>query len=936
MPCLPCQKHRIILGLFSLGLALSLTIGHLWSPHRAIAQAPTSARDQVQQGVEQYQRGDFQGAIASWETASGTYAAAGNLQNQAITAENLARAYRRLGDADTALRYWAQTVQAYAQLDNQEKLGRMLTEQAQTYTRLGQYQQAIGLLCGIGKPEIDEGGPGESETSERAPSETCSSDSAVGIAQTARDTAGTAAALGSLGEAYRLRGSDMLAESALKESLDLAQELGHSAYVAAATNSLGSVYLQRSRISDRRADDAAARGDNQSATSTAAVVRESGREQNESAIEAFEQSLAAASDEQDQVRALLSLVPAYHRAGQLAAAKSYHAQAVALLDQISDSRTKAYATIDLANLLPLTLSLDVPRESLAGSVCPLSSAPTQTQQQPSRVRTQAEALLQQAIATAEATGDYRAQSFAYGKLGHLYECAQRYSKALSFTKDAEWAADQALKSRDSLYLWQWQTGRILNKQDQAQAKSAIDSYEAAVTTLEKIRSDILTADRDLQFDFRDAVEPVYRELAELQLDQAPTSEMVIPQEDDDTAKNISAALTTIDSLRLAELQNYFGDECIILASIDPGETDDAASASYPKTGIFSTFITDDRTAVVLTLPNGQRRVEWLPESASEINQMVNDFRLSLEVSLYIRAPYDPNAPGPNRFNTNYNPSLSASLYDKLIRPFSEDLEATELDIDTLVFIQDGIFRSIPMAALYDGEQYLIERYAIAITPSLSLTALTPSPRRRLRALALGISEAVTVEGQDFKALVGVDQELDKIKQRLPGSQSLLNSEFTLESLRQELQDTEYSIIHMATHGEFGAEPQDTFLVTGEGKKLTISDLEEALRQSGGTQQIDLLTLTACKTAIGDNRATLGLAGVAVQAGARSAVASLWSIDDLSTATIVDNFYNALKDPDLTKAEALREAQLVALNSGDQNRLSRPGYWAPFLLIGDWQ
>ncbi|MGF1537821.1 MAG: CHAT domain-containing protein [Elainellaceae cyanobacterium] len=890
-------KRRVILTLFALSLALSLAVGSPWDNRRAVAQdsAPESARAQVQQGVEQYQSGNFQSAIALWETALETYQDTGQMENQAIVAENLARAHQRLGDSESALPYWEQAARVQGQLGNRQKLGRMLTEQAQTYARLGQYRQAVGQLCGF--------------------EANCSTDSAVGIARDTEDRSGEAAALGSLGEAYRLQGSYESAEARLAESLVIATEIGDSAYVAAAANSLGSVYRQRSRISDRRAEEALQRGDNLDARR----LQEAASDENQTALDYFEQSLAAArgeldlaaaSGESDEIRALLNLIPTYHRAGQMSAAQTSHAQAVALLNQVPPSRTKAYATIDLADLRPL-LQADIRREALAGAACPSD--------QPQRPQT--EALLQQAIATAKQINDYRAQSFAYGKLGHLYECDGSYERALSSTQDAEWAADQALKSRDSLYLWQWQTGRILKAQ--GETAEAIAAYEAAVDTLEKIRSDILTADRDLQFDFRDAVEPVYRQLAELRLTLAPIDQMVVPAKD--STDNISAALTTIDSLKLAELQNYFGDECIILASIDTKEAADAASATYPNTGIFSTFITDNRTAVVLTLPEG-RRVAWLPVSQETIYQEVNDFRIGLERSLFQFEAYDPTE--------------AAGLYDRLIRPFTADLDAS--GVDTLVFVQDGIFRSVPMAALYDGEQYLIQRYAIATTPSLSLTPLTPRPRRRLRALALGLSEPATVDGQDFPPLTGVDQELDQIEQRLPGSRSLLNEDFTLANLETELQENEYSIVHMATHGEFGAEPQNTFLVTGdsvtagnnrEKQKLTIGQLEAALRQSGGTQQIDLLTLTACKTAIGDTRATLGLAGVAVQAGARSAIASLWSIDDVSTAAIVDSFYQALSNPDLTKAQALREAQLAAIGS---DRIAQPGFWAPFLLIGDWQ
>ncbi|NET11119.1 MAG: CHAT domain-containing protein [Symploca sp. SIO2B6] len=523
--------------------------------------------------------------------------------------------------------------------------------------------------------------------------------------------------------------------------------------------------------------------------------------------------------------------------------------------------------------------------------------------------------MNRAIAIAERIEDYRAQSFALGKLGYIYECRQDYDHALKLTKQAEWAADQALTAPDSLYLWQWQRGRILKRQ--GNVTEAIATYENAIATLEKIRNDILLADRDIQFDFRDTVEPIYRQLAILRLNQAPSSQIVMPEEQE--SGDIGAALTAIDSLKLAELQNYFGDDCLIVTSVESGDNPQALTPHSANTGVFSTFITDERTAIILTLPSGEQRVEWLGVEQDRLNDTINQFRIQLETSLYSLRGYDPEAGQP--------------LYDQLIRPFLPDLD--QANIKTLVFVQDGPFRSVPMAALYDGEHYLIEHYAIATTPSLSLTPVDPLPKRdNLRALALGVSQRTTVDGRNWAALNGVRRELDQIAKHLPGSRRLLNANFTRDRLRQELQTNAYSILHVATHGEFGAEPEDTFLVTGDAQKLTIGELDSAIRQAGGTREIDLLILTACKTAIGDNRSALGLAGVAVQAGARSAIASLWSINDNSTAQIMDELYQQLSDSTLTTAEVLQSAQLTLLHNG--GKLARPGFWAPFILIGDWR
>ncbi|WP_287250108.1 MULTISPECIES: CHAT domain-containing protein [unclassified Moorena] len=180
----------------------------------------------------------------------------------------------------------------------------------------------------------------------------------------------------------------------------------------------------------------------------------------------------------------------------------------------------------------------------------------------------------------------------------------------------------------------------------------------------------------------------------------------------------------------------------------------------------------------------------------------------------------------------------------------------------------------------------------------------------------------------------VSREVKAVTQTIPESKQLLDEEFPRDRLQQELGTTVYPIIHIATHGEFGTEPEDTFLVTGENNQLTIDELDRVIRSvASTTEPVELLSLTACRTATGDDRAALGLAGVAVQAGARSALASLWFINDQITAQIAAQFDQGLRQSNLNKAQALRAAQIALLEAGGQ--YARPAYWAPYLVIGNW-
>ena len=236
-------------------------------------------------------------------------------------------------------------------------------------------------------------------------------------------------------------------------------------------------------------------------------------------------------------------------------------------------------------------------------------------------------------------------------------------------------------------------------------------------------------------------------------------------------------------------------------------------------------------------------------------------------------------------------------------------------------------RTVPLAALHDGQGFLISRYAIATTPGLTLTDLHPIPRQKIRPLLNGLTEAV----QGFPPLSYVHGELDAIHAAYGGT-VLENEDFDLAAVQRELRETPYSIVHIASHGEFAGDVRNTFLLTFDGK-LTLDRLERFMALSQYRDQpVELLTLSACQTAAGDDRAALGLAGVAVKAGARSALATLWFINDQASSLLVKEFYRQLQNPDLSKAKALQRAQVRLL--ADQ-RYQHPGYWSPFLLIGNW-
>jgi CHAT domain-containing protein len=245
-----------------------------------------------------------------------------------------------------------------------------------------------------------------------------------------------------------------------------------------------------------------------------------------------------------------------------------------------------------------------------------------------------------------------------------------------------------------------------------------------------------------------------------------------------------------------------------------------------------------------------------------------------------------------------------------------------------VFVLDGLLRNIPMPALYNGHEYLIENYAIALSPSLSLFAPRPLQSSNLNALLVGLDQA----RHGFSRLPYVSNELTQIQSEVQ-SQLLLNQQFTTQTFQTKINSQAFSIVHLATHGQFSSKADKTFILAWD-KPINVNELNTLLRSRDQqrSQPLELLVLSACETAAGDNRATLGLAGVALRAGARSTIASLWSVNDESTALLMNQFYQSLSRQGQPRAEALRHAQLTLLKTPEYQL---PLFWAPYVLIGNW-
>ena len=503
------------------------------------------------------------------------------------------------------------------------------------------------------------------------------------------------------------------------------------------------------------------------------------------------------------------------------------------------------------------------------------------------------AALNDALAVAESIQDARARSYALGYLGELYEQGARYETAMQYTQQAAYAAQQA-DAPEILYRWQWQTGRILKAQ--GDSARAILAYQHAVTTLGTVRKDFIASGS--RSSFRESVGPVYFQLADLLLERSGT--LSDPKQ---VTQHLVDARSAVEVLKGAELQDYFQDDCVTALRARTTGIDRLASntaALYP-------IILENRLELLLSMPDGMRRFTS-PVGSAELTREIRSFRLRLE----------------KRTTHQYLPHAQ-NLYDWLIRPVAAELE--KAGIDTLVIVPDGALRTVPLGALHDGKQFLVERYSLATTPGLTLTDPQPIKRERANLLLHGLTESV----QGFAPLPFVADELQNV-QKLYGGTVRQDKQFTVGGMEKDLGDTPYQIVHIASHGQFDSDVNKTFLLTYDGK-IGMNKLEQILGLSKfRTDAVELLTLSACETAAGDDRAALGLAGIAIKAGARSALATLWTVNDPASAELVSAFYRDLQDPSVSKAKALQQAQLGLLKDP---RYRHPSYWSAFLLIGNW-
>lgn len=566
--------------------------------------------------------------------------------------------------------------------------------------------------------------------------------------------------------------------------------------------------------------------------------------------------------------------------------------------------------------------------------------------------------LEHAYRDSTAVKDQSLRAEAYDSLAELYESQGNHLQALSLSELAS-AQAQSASTDDLMIQIEWRKGRIYEQL--GQDDEALVAFGKAVDHIQTIRRDIPVYYEDGQSSFRQTLAPIYLAYTNQLLKKSHRQNEIEKQH------TLVLARQTIELIKQSELEDFLGGRCLIegLQREELDNFDAQAAILYP-------ILLPDRLELLLGIG---KRIQQFSIAVPE-KQLGNAISsLSSQLRQWVMSPGDIDDPDAYR-------QSAENLYQWVVAPIERELERA--NIKTLVFVPDSMLRLVPFAALFDGKKYLIEKYAVSISPGISLLGnRNKNPVANFQALLAGMSKLgpvleklsatmlgnlllvesqhvdspvvtrslphyrirgsgsnkeVSTASQYFDSqiaqqrmnLPGVETELSSLKDKLK-STLLLNEKFTVANFSEQISKQSFDIIHIASHGIFSSDADKSFVMAFDDI-LKLDDLKHFLKQSTTSKKsIQLLTFSACQTAEGDDRAPLGFAGAALRADAQSALGSLWPISDDATSQLMISFYsNLIKHQ--SKAEALRQAQLELLKS---EYMYHPAYWSPFILVGNW-
>jgi CHAT domain-containing protein/Tfp pilus assembly protein PilF len=896
-------------------------------------------------GVIYRQTGNFEKAVQYYEQALDWHRRTQNRYGEAQASDNLGQSYLGMGQFDKALACLNEALPIRREVKDRRGEGVTLSNIANVYMGEGQYGKAIGFFEKA-LPILHQAGAQEDEANALAGlggAYTMLSrfdkaaeilEQALILARKAKNRQAESAILNNLGQTYQNHGKYDKAASTLNQALITIREIKDRSAESACLNNLGAVYMDLGQFSE--------------------------------AAKMFEASLAISRELKDRAgegSELGNLGVALVSLGEYQKAIDYLEQALTILHQLGNAGAEASV---LNNLSGAYEKIGQSSKSLA--------------------------TLERAVTLAHRSGDLSGESVALDNLGSNYSTRGKYAQAIPWHQRALSIA-RAIKDprAEAGALASLMTDyRLLGR-----ASQAIFYGKLSVAAWERIRTTVRNLGDQSRKSFVGAQADIYRELADLLISQGRISEgsrilnllkeeeysqfiqrggteggqiapPVLTSEESDRERRYQATADRMaaSAARRSQLRTK--------PSLTPEEVRELKELDAESEQAMALF---QRTLAELERdaqqkPSTAGKVEELRESEG-LMQDVRDLgsgvvaicTLAAEATLHIilitpdiviareypigraalekkivafrEALQDPSAdPRPQAHD----------LYNILVGPIAKDLDGA--NAQTLMWSLDGKLRYLPIAALYDGNKYLVQKYRNVEFTLASRTRLTETPATDWKALGMGVSKAKP----GFEALPSVPEELrdivrDENNKSSPGvlpGKVLLNEAFTEDQLKDSLR-VSYPVVHIASHFELAAENEDSsFLLLGDGSHLTLTDLSLIPNLFAN---VDLLTLSACNTAVGTSNGTGGewesLGMIAQRKGAKAVIATLWPVADESTKLLMQQFYRLHAEHGISKAEALQRAQLALLEGpgpGDPNRSSfaHPYYWAPFILIGNWR
>jgi CHAT domain-containing protein len=756
-----------------------------------------------------------------------------------------------------------------------------------------------------------------------------------------------------IGNVYLIFGQYDNAINTFSKSLEIAKQLGIPNLEVKLLNNLGAAYFALGQY--QKAIDSHQRG--------LAIARDVADRQGESlilgllgndyvalgqyqkALDFYQQYLAVTkniSDRQGEAYAMGNIGNTYAYLGQYQKAVDWLQQSLTLIKAIGDRRGEGKALENLGNayvyLSKYQQAIEVYQQALviytqigdrngeATALGNLGNAFNAIGQHQKAID-----YLQQTLEIIQTIKDRQAEGATLGNLGNAYYALKQYEKALDLYQQHLVVVRQIGERKGEASANAEIAATLVNLN---QTSLAIAFYKSSIGITESIRKDIRSLGKEDRQSYLQTVADRYRHLADLLLTQGRVIEaiqvldLLKVQELEDYLKNIKGNDRTAQGVRLLEPEKAISTQPSglnkeKLSEINQQLTHQIQQLPKPEinrvpdylqqipqgTVLLYPLILRDRLELILFSNNNIPVNRTVKISQEKLEKLIVDYRSGLLDA----GSEDVKEP-------------AKELYNLLIKPIEAEL--IQAKAETILYATDGQLRYVPLAALYDGKQWLIEKYRVSNLIAYILSDFVPQSKAQpsILAGAFGGKSGDRKFGQT--ALPATITEVQSIANSFQNSVTLTEENFSRQAIESKFKN--HNIIHLATHAEFNiGVPENSFIIFGNGDKIRLNEITD-----WKIPNIDLIVLSACQTGVGklgDGVEILGFGYQVQKAGAKQAIASLWKVDDAGTQALMEAFYREFQKGDVTITEALRRAQVSLIKSPNFNH---PNYWSAFFAIGN--